>query len=174
MLIVLIGAYFAYQYWDTETAGEEGQVLDDGENLLAPREAPPGYKEYRNTRYRFSLFYPEEMEVNTHDEGGSAMTVTFEDPAGEKGFQVFVVRYLEPEVTEERFLKDVPSGVREGQQTVTIDDAPGVSFYSHHAALGDTAEIWFLHRGYLYEVTTLRPWAPWLSDIMLEWRFLIK
>jgi len=38
--------------------------------------------------------------------------------------------------------------------------------------LGDTAEIWFVSGGYLYEVTTLKPLAGWLSQIMGTWQFL--
>ncbi len=171
VLVCAIGAYALHQY-----VGKERSGIIDSENsdtdLLPPREAPNGLLEYRNTRFRFSLFYPEEMDVETYNEGGSAMTFTFNDPEG-RSFQIFIVRYREQEVTEERFRKDAPSGVREDARNVTIDGTAAVSFYGKDALVGETAEVWFVHGGYLYEVTAPKPLAGWLSEIMQTWKFLI-
>ena len=53
-----------------------------------------------------------------------------------------------------------------------FDGATAMSFYSKHPMLGEMAEIWFIHRGYLYEVSTVRSLDTWLSEIMLTWQFL--
>ena len=142
------------------------------EPLGAHREPPAGLSEYYSARYRFSLFYPEKLEVKEYDEGGGASTITFQNVAAAQGFQIFVVPYREPQVTEERFHTDVPSGVRKSVQNITIDGAAGASFYSTNLALGDTAEMWFIHGGYLFEVTTPKPLAGGLADIMQTWEFI--
>ena len=77
-------------------------------------------------------------------------------------------------IDDARFKQDEPSGVRNDLQDVSIDGAIGASFYSTTATLGDTAEIWFIHGGYLYEVTTLKPLASWLSTILSTWRVYMR
>ena len=62
--------------------------------------------------------------------------------------------------------------MRQGAHDVMIDGATAASFYSTDTALGETAEIWFIHGGYLFEVTTLKPLAAWLSEIMSTWQFI--
>ncbi len=140
--------------------------------LKPAREAPIGYIEYRNERYRFALLYPNSLSVKAYDEGGGAMTVTFQNIKAAEGFQIFIVPYAQNQISEARFRQDEPSGIRQKPLNVSIDAVAATSFYSSNVSLGDTAEIWFLHGGYLFEVTTVKPLAPWLSAIMQNWQFL--
>jgi hypothetical protein len=39
-------------------------------------------------------------------------------------------------------------------------------FYGNNSIVGDTCEIWFIHGGFLYEVTTYKELDSWLSPIM--------
>ena len=140
---------------------------------LKPARVPPaGYLEYRNTQYRFALFYPQDLSVKEYDEGSGAMTISFQDVATAQGFQIFVEPYGLPQVTQAQFKKDEPSGVMQGAKNTAIDGATATSFYSTNPALGDTAEVWFIKGNYLFEVTTLKPLASWLSDIMKTWQFI--
>jgi hypothetical protein len=136
------------------------------------RTAPAGYSEYRNTHYHFSFFYPNDLSVKTHDEGRGAFTIVFENIQSAQGFQIFIVPYAGNSISSERFVKDEPSGVRKNLANVLIDGSTGASFYGANAALGDTAEVWFIHDGYLYEVTTLKTLDTWLSGILTSWKFL--
>jgi hypothetical protein len=120
---------------------------------------PEGYAPYRSARYGFALGYPEVLSVREYDEGGGA------------GFQIFIVPYAEEQVSEARFLKDEPSGVREQAVFGLIDGATASAFYGRDLRLGDTYEVWFVHGGYLYEVTTLKPLDGWLQGIMQTWTF---
>jgi len=157
-------------------APDAAPTVQDGVAVTGPlkpaRAAPAGYIEYRNEHYRFALFYPDDLKAKEFDEGKGTMTVTFQDIATAQGFQIFIVPYSAPQVSEARFKQDEPSGVRQGSRSVTIDGARGVSFYSTNVALGDTAEIWFIQGGYLFEVTSLKPLAGWLSNILSSWQFL--
>lgn len=140
--------------------------------LLPPRTPPSGFEEYRNTTYRFSLFYPSGMEVTEFDEGGGASTITFQNTGEVKGFQIFIVPYGAPQVSAERFHKDVPSGVREQSTNLTIDGAVADMFFSKNITLGDTREVWFIKNGYLFEVTTLKSLDAWLTGIIQTWKFI--
>lgn len=140
---------------------------------LKPARMPPaGQTEYRNERYRFALFYPSNLSVKSFDEGGGASTIALQDVKQAEGFQIFAVPYKETQVSDERFRRDVPSGIRESPLEITIGGAAATSFYSTNALLGDTAEIWFIHGGYLFEVTAPKSQAAWLSDVMKTWQFI--
>lgn len=127
--------------------------------------------EYRSAKYHFSLFYPSVLGVKTYDEGGGAMTIVFENAKLVQGFQIFVVPYSQPQVTEQRFKQDEPSGVRTNVQNIQIDGAVGAAFFSKNA-LGDTYEVWFIHGGYLFEVTALRQDEDELNDALRTWQFI--
>lgn len=137
-----------------------------------PRNITRGYNEYLNTDYKFSVFYPQDLQFNQRDEGKGAKSMVFEDANGEKGFQIFVVPYSDTTITTERFKQDEPSGVLREPVNFTVDGVKATAFYGHIPDLGDTREIWFIRGGFLYEVATYKELEPWLADIMATWKFL--
>lgn len=137
-----------------------------------PPPLPDGYAAYRNTTYGFSLAYPAELKIATFDEGGGASTVTFQNVGKAEGFQVFIVPYTAQQVSTARFKRDEPSGVMQDPQNLSIDGVPATMFFSTNVSLGATREVWFIHGGYLFEVTAPRPLDSWLAGIMQTWRFL--
>ena len=139
---------------------------------VGPRTSPAGYKEYRDTTYGFSLFYPQELSVKTYDEGAGAATIDFQNVQKGEGFQIFIAPYSGTTVSAQRFKQDEPSGVRNNPTFGLIDGASAASFYSTDPRLGDTYEVWFIHGSYLYEVTTLKPLDAWLQNIMQTWVFI--
>ena len=136
------------------------------------REIPSGWKEYQNAPYDFSVLVPDDVTVHLIEEGQGAVTITFENAKEAQGFQIFIVPYSGDQVSAERFSQDIPSGVRKNARDITIDGATASSFDSTNFVVGETAEIWFIHGGFLYEVTTLKPLEHWLSGIMETWKFL--
>ena len=136
------------------------------------RTVPAGMHEYRSTEYHFSLFYPQELAVSPYNSGGGAATITFQNPDAGEGFQIFITPYSDSKISDARFKQDEPSGVRESLSNITVDGATGAAFYSTDARLGATREIWFVHGGFLYEVTTLKPLDSWLANILQTWKFM--
>lgn len=137
-----------------------------------PREVPAGSSEFRSDLYDFSVLYPQDLQVKITNEGGGASTIAIENDKTARGFQIFVVPFSGSQITDARFKLDEPSGVRDSLKNVSIDGATGASFFGKTDALGDTAEVWFVRNGYLYEVTALKIDAGWLSGIMNTWKFL--
>ncbi len=138
---------------------------------LPPPPLPAGWQVFTSEQYHFFVYYPGNLKVKSYDEGGGAATIAFQDVKSAEGFQIFVVPYTQAQISEERFKQDEPSGVRHNAQAASVGGVPAVSFYSTNLALGETAEVWFIRGGYLYEVTTLKPLGSWLSGIMQTWRF---
>lgn len=136
-----------------------------------PREVPEGASEYRSEHYRFSLLYPDFLSVKEYDEGAGARTISFESLEQSRGFQIFVVPYAGNQVSEAQFKKDIPSGVRKDLKDIMVAGATGAAFYSDSSLLGETREVWFIHGGYLYEVTTFKELDTWLDSILQTWMF---
>src|SRR3990167_8204177 len=107
--VPMVDNVLATQGFDVPTSADTSAIA--AEPLGAHRVPTAGLSEYYSARYRFSLFYPEKLEVKEYDEGGGASTITFQNVAAAQGFQIFVVPYHDPQVSEERFHTDVPSGV---------------------------------------------------------------
>jgi hypothetical protein len=164
--------YVAIQNSEAVVDMQGGAAATTTDASAAARTPPSGQLEYRNEQYKFALFYPNNLAVKTYDEGDGASTIIFQNAATVQGFQIFIVPYAGAQVSQERFMQDEPSGVRQSPKDITIDGATGTSFYSANAALGETAEVWFIHNGYLFEVTTLKPLAGWLSQSMATWQFI--
>jgi|SRR3989344_599372 len=136
------------------------------------REIPLGAREYKNEHYGFSVLYPDILSMKEIDEGGGAATIIFQNVEKGLGFQIFIVPYVEKQVSEERFLKDVPSGVRKESKDFQIDGALATGFYSNNAFLGETREVWFIHGSFLYEVTAHRSMETLFAEIIATWKFL--
>ena len=45
-------------------------------------------------------------------------------------------------------------------------------FFGNNSIMGDTREIWLIHGGFLYEVTTYKQLDSWLGPIMQTWTFI--
>lgn len=131
-----------------------------------------GTREYKSFLFRFSLLYPDDLQVKQNANEGSKTTIVFENSKTGRGFQIFVIPYKEDKISPERFKMDVPLGVRNDPVDIIIDGTAATMFYSKNTALGDTREVWFIKNGFLYEVTTYRELDTWLSVIMKTWRFL--
>lgn len=142
-----------------------------GQSVL--RAKTPGWLEYRNTDFHFSILYPETMgQLSNYYEGKDARTISFEDAQNKKSFQIFVTPYTEPQVSPERFKADNPSGVMKEPVNVTIDGANATMFYSTDPNVGDTREVWFIHNGYLFEVTASKDLDTLLQGILKTWEFI--
>lgn len=162
------GEHAASGFIDASTAPAQAAP-----SAIAPlRQAPAGFKEYRNSTYRVSLFYPGDLALKEYDEGGGAATITFQDIKTAQGFQIFVVPYTALQVSADRFRKDEPSGVMQNPIPLSIDGATATAFFGRDQLLGPTREVWMLHGGYLFEITAPQSQDEWLGNTMLSWKFI--
>jgi len=167
VLVCALAGYLIYDYFSNP------HVVEQGIRLEPPRSTPLGSREYRDFAHQFSLFYPEALTVQEIDEAGGGSTILFQNPEAGVGFQIFIVGYSEPVVTEERLKKDIPSGVQTNKEDIIVDGASGVAFYSLDLGLGETREAWFIKNGFLYEVTTPKPLEAHLLEVLKSWKFIL-
>lgn len=143
------------------------------EEIGRPGPPPSGYVRYQNDRYGFYFYHSPEANITEYDEGDGATTIVQENFSNLRGLQIFIVPYTEPTVSEERFKLDIPSGVIKNLATTTLGKikVPAITFNSFDENLGETREIWFIHEGHLYEITTFKGIRDWLTPIIQSWRF---
>ncbi len=137
-------------------------------------EPPSDYIKYENERYGFSYYHSPQAKITEYDEGGGAVTVVQENEQSLRGLQIFIVPYDKDVITEDRFYRDIPSGIRYNIRPTTLGEKriPAVTFNSQDDFLGETREVWFIHNGHLYEITTFKGFGEWFAPIMQTWRFL--
>jgi hypothetical protein len=87
-------------------------------------------------------------------------------------FQVYVSPDSDSGITDARFTLDEPSGVKIDPTDVIVAGARGIEFFSNAPRLNDTREVWFIHGGFLYEVTTYKELDAWLKPTMQSWNFI--
>jgi len=127
---------------------------------------------YTNEHYGFSFEYPTELSIKEYDEGNNSQTTVFQRGDEQYGFQVFVTPYSKKEITKERILKDIPSGMVENPLEVVIgEEQRALAFLSRNTFMGDTREVWFIRGGFLYEITTYKSQDEWLASILKSLKF---
>lgn len=137
-------------------------------------------KGYENRAFRFGLLFPKNLNATEYREQGNALSVTFQDPDTNEGFQIYVTPYNKKVIDTERFKLDQPSGVFKepkevmvgGGSTSLTTGVRGTMFFGHNPIMGETREVWFIKNGYLYEVSTYKELDSWLGGIMQTWKFL--
>lgn len=143
------------------------------EQIVALGAIGEGTRTYKSDRYMFQLTYPQSLDVTEYTEVGNAISVTFQNPSNPTvAFQIYVTPYSDQQITESRFLRDEPSGVRRDPTEVLIDGVRALLFTGQNTVMGDTKEVWFIKNGFLYEVATYRERDTWLGEIMKTWKFL--
>lgn len=138
----------------------------------AQRIIPDSWKEYRNDTFHFSVAHPFDIDIEEFKESIDTATILFEQQGEPVGFQVFVVPYAEKELSQARIKQDIPSGIQKNTKSVTIDGVQAISFESEDDFLGETREVWIIHNGLLYEITTSLSLDTWLQSILATWRFI--
>lgn len=147
------------------TTAEFSSTTDDEKTQEKPNE-------YRNAIRGFSLRYPDGLSVKEYDEGDGTYTIVFEETEGEKGFQIFVTPYLGDTITQSRIVKDIPHGKFTAPVEIVIGGGMRALAFSSTLSFGQMREVWFIHDGFLYEVTATQELDAWLADIIGTWRFL--
>jgi len=97
---------FGYYMYSMQSAGsgalepqtpgvQATSAAPSGTTPLKPHLTPPeGQHEYYNEHYRFALFYPSNLIVSNFDEGGGAMSLSFQKLRRARGFKSLSCRTM--------------------------------------------------------------------------------
>jgi hypothetical protein len=130
-------------------------------------------KSYTNDTYRFSLMMPADFAATagTEIDPNASTTVLLQNRAGD-GVQILISPWDEPTsaLTAERVTQDTGLTVTNAKP-IAIPGGVGLSFNSDNDAFdGASSDIWFVHDGNVYELTTYARLDPLLHAMFATWR----
>ena len=136
-----------------------------------PRELTSEQQEYRNRFNWFQLILPGDCVVNESKSPGGIRDITLTFASGSL-INMHIVPHGDPEITESRIEADLPSEVMEDVKYLEVDGASARSFLSERPGIGSTREIWFVAKGFLYEIHVPVNDEALLLETLNNWQFL--
>ena len=143
-----------------------------------------GFKKFVHPTIGFSLEYPENLVVNQFNEKENAKSVVFQKSTDDSslsteektGFQIYALPFDDEGkgLTLEKIKHDLPNVAIEEPVEAFIGEKAGEPkkawiFWIQNPKIGRTREVWFVDKGYLFEVTTYAHLDLWLAQIMSTW-----
>jgi len=193
ILLVLIGVW-AWNYFDfakyfraeNEVASSAEQVFEPSlefeksKEIIEQAEAQADQGIFTHPTLGFTFSYPKEYKVGGFVEDAATQTILVqpkdESAAGlpdNAGFQIYINPFDEDiELDPARILQDIPDLKIAAPQKVALDGVNGVAFISDNPAFGGKSrEIWIVHGGYIYQISSYLEFSPWLEQIVGTWKW---
>ena len=128
---------------------------------------------YKNENYGFTFEHPKSVAISEIAEDTG--TIIFAQGTSEEtSFQIFITPWDETltVMTAERIHHDLPKATIENPQEIVIDSGTHALMFEGQAeGVGQTREVWVIHSGSLYQITTPLVFDNELGKIMHTWRF---
>lgn len=119
----------------------------------------------------FSFELPQTFVVKTvEDLQGTYFIVS--DTEQKNGFQIYTRNFDEKDVilTEARIKQDIPDMQMKDVHSIMIAQTRGISFISSDT---QNREVWFVHKGTLYQITVSSDQEQLVQKILATWQFKI-
>lgn len=152
----------------TSTASQlGGDTLETSAALSADTHNIPS--RYYSSEYKFFFNKPTGFRVTEIPDDTGAVILA-EGSNGES-FQIFIIPFDESgPLTPSRIQKDLPQKIIENPRSGKLDGTQAVAFSSRDGT-EKVFEIWFIHGGYLYQITTNASFTDGLQNILQTWKF---
>lgn len=130
-------------------------------------------KKYTNSKYGFSLNYPDSLSVVTSTEADSGEVLLF-DGSGNRGFQIFITRGGDiGDITPDLITNSIPDiSIKNPQVAIIGGDLRALIFVSYDQIIGETREVWFSEGDFLYQITAYLDYDAELAQILSTWNFI--
>ena len=123
---------------------------------------------YHSLEHNFLLDVPKGFHFTEMSDNGAV--ILFEGSAGES-FQIFIIPFDElGPLTPERIKRDLPQKGIQNPRAGTLDGVKALAFSSREG-MEEVFEIWFVHAGNLFQITTKADFADTLQKILQTWKF---
>ncbi len=179
ILLLLTAVFFAFKNKNTGQINFENNIDPFFENSNSMEVLDPDIKKVNDTfntyfhkKYSFSFDYLSIYKTSNFIEGDGEQ-IHFQADNGD-WFQIYVTPWDEGSIiTPERIRKDLPNIVIKEPQQVVLGpkqkDGVGpqaLIFLSKDGTSIETREIWFVERGYLFQITTFKRLDPVIGNIL--------
>jgi len=131
---------------------------------------------YTHPMYGFSFEKPDGYTVGSFNDGQGGETVVVQKTSNDvakSGFQIYIYDALEPvELTPQLIKEELPGTNVNNPKKIILDGAPGIMFDSNSSSFeGSSFEIWFIHQGFVYQISSYSEFASELQNIIGSWKF---
>lgn len=126
---------------------------------------------YENPTYGFSISLPPGYAAYDFSQYGTETVII--ESSDNKGIQLEISPWDEPPdaLTPSRITEDTGLHVS-GAEPLRLQGAEGYSFQTDSDAFnGASADAWFIHDGYVYQLSTYAMDEPLLRAILSTWKF---
>jgi hypothetical protein len=139
----------------------------------ADSSAPKLAKSYTNDTHHFSLMMPADFAASILPASDDVGEMVILQNAEADGVQIIITPWDEgvDALTPERIANDTGHTPTDAQP-IEIPNGAGLSFHSDNDAFdGAASDIWFVHEGTLFQLTTYARLEPLLHAVFATWRF---
>lgn len=168
LTVALLSVLFFIKFDNKSSINSDLGVVDSVqqqnsiEEVVAPdiKKVNDSLNIYFHKKYNFTFEYPSTFKTSNFIEGDGEQ-IQFQSDKGD-WFQIYVTSWDEGNIiTPERIKKDLPNIIIKEPQQVILGpkQKEGIGpraliFFSKDGSIGDTREIWFVHNGSLYQIST--------------------
>jgi hypothetical protein len=120
----------------------------------------------------FTFQYPATFSITAFPDEGEGEVVLVQNADRTTGFQIFALPFDEKgPLTQERIQRDVPGISMTDVAPISISgNDSGITFISKDGATPNR-EVWFIYKGYLYQILTPIGAQKFLEEVLGTWRF---
>jgi len=130
---------------------------------------------YFHQNPNFSFQKPEGFTIGEVDEGGGSKSIIVQNTDTGLGFQIFVSPFDEDinVLTENRIRQDLPSLIIDKPQKIQVNESEGLAFVSQNQSFGKSREVWFVHKSFLYQMSTYIESEALLQKVLETFEILL-
>lgn len=138
--------------------------------VAAQTVAQPFAQTYTDPTYGFSFGYPTSLKVGAAN-SGSGTTILAQNASAHIGFQVYITPWQGEAVTASAVEQSLPQIGMHDVQNLKIDGAPALAFTATDPNFGDSVQVWFTYKNYLYQVSTYASQLSLLQKVLGTWKW---
>lgn len=151
-----------------------GEVQESVSTTLTPEEIRQYLtRTYKNEALGFGFRYPDGFRIGSFRDTPEQTTILLQHTEKRVGLQIVITELEERvELSDEYIAREIPSVAVLDPQPVRIGgERRGLVFLSRNEAFGESREIWFTHRGHLYQVSSYATLDPFVKAVFSTWEF---
>jgi hypothetical protein len=123
----------------------------------------------------FSFLYPKNLKSSNIPNDSGEQVLVFQDAEKGQGFQIVISPFDEDisVLDEARIRMDLPDLKLENPEEVLLGNSGrGTAFLSDNESFAkNSREVWFVYKGYLYQISTYAHLDPLLQSVLATWEF---
>jgi len=138
--------------------------------------AAPFAHTYTNPAYGFSFEYPDGLAIGEWTDPldeGDATTVLIQSVPENVFFQMYITPWGDPQtpLTAALIEEAAPQLQVHDARPIIVGGVDGIMFSAQAPNQGDSVQVWFVHDGALYQISTYPEQLPLLSKVLTTWTF---